>query len=254
VDGSADPIPLTGGDCFLLVARNSYILRDDPATHPGSFCDAVRPDGSVFHYGGGGAPATIIWSLLCFDEPMLKPVTQLLPLFILIKAEQAHSLALQTTLQLLASEMSQEAPGSEVVADRLAEVWFIQAIRTHIAASLESRRQPWLRAIFDPQIGTALKSIHQNVKNPWTVESLAEAAGMSRSAFALRFKELLGQTPLEYVTDWRMQKAVVLLKENDMKLIDVAQSVGYQSDAAFSKAFKRIVGVTPGEYRKSAVH
>jgi AraC-like DNA-binding protein len=82
------------------------------------------------------------------------------------------------------------------------------------------------------------------------VESLAETAGMSRSAFALRFKELLGQTPLEYVTDWRMQKALQLLKEDDKKLVEVAQSVGYESDAAFSKAFKRIVGLTPGEYRQ----
>ena len=82
------------------------------------------------------------------------------------------------------------------------------------------------------------------------VESLAEAAGMSRSAFAARFKELLGQTPLEYVTEWRMQKAMQLLQQRDKKLIDVARSVGYGSDAAFSKAFKRVVGANPGEYFK----
>ena len=86
------------------------------------------------------------------------------------------------------------------------------------------------------------------VNTPWTVESLAEAAGMSRSAFAARFKELLGQTPMEYVTEWRMQKAMQLLEERDKKLIDVARSVGYESDAAFSKAFKRVVGANPGQY------
>jgi AraC-like DNA-binding protein len=88
------------------------------------------------------------------------------------------------------------------------------------------------------------------VNTPWTVESLAEAAGMSRSAFAARFKELLGQTLLEYVTGWRMQKAMRLLEQRDKKLIDVARSVRYESDAAFSKAFERVVGASPGEYLK----
>jgi AraC-like DNA-binding protein len=91
------------------------------------------------------------------------------------------------------------------------------------------------------------------VNTPWTVESLAEAAGMSRTAFAVRFKELLGQTPLEYVTEWRMQKAMQLLQRRDKKLIDVARSVGYESDAAFSKAFKRVVGANPGEYLKRGI-
>jgi AraC-like DNA-binding protein len=101
-------------------------------------------------------------------------------------------------------------------------------------------------------LGTALSALHDKVDAPWTVESLAESAGMSRSAFAARFKELLGQTPLEYVTEWRMQKAMQLLEQRDKKLIDIARSVGYESDAAFSKAFKRVVGANPGEYLKRA--
>ena len=152
-------------------------------------------------------------------------------------------------MQALASEMAEQAPGSEVVATRLAEVLFIQVLRAHIASGPE-RNKGWLRAVFDPQMGTALSAIHDRVNTPWTVESLAEAAGMSRSAFAARFKELLGQTPLEYVTEWRMQKAMQLLEQRDKKLIDVARSVGYESDAAFSKAFKRVVGANPGEYLK----
>jgi AraC-like DNA-binding protein len=99
-------------------------------------------------------------------------------------------------------------------------------------------------------VGAALSAIHDSVNTPWTVESLAEAAGMSRSAFAARFKELLGQTPLEYVTEWRMQKAMQLVQWRDKKLIDVARAVGYESDAAFSKAFKRVVGANSGEYLK----
>jgi AraC-like DNA-binding protein len=176
-----------------------------------------------------------------------------LPSFILIKADQAQTLALHTTMQALASEMAEQAPGSEVVATRLGEVLFIQALRAHIASGAAWRNQGWLRAIFDPQMGSALSAIHDSVNTPWTVESLAEAAGMSRSAFAARFKELLGQTPLEYVTEWRMQKAMQFLEQRDKKLIDVARSVGYESDAAFSKAFKRVVGANPGEYLKRGV-
>jgi AraC-like DNA-binding protein len=153
-------------------------------------------------------------------------------------------------MQALASEMTEQAPGSEVVETRLGEVLFIQALRAHIASGVGWRNKGWLRAMFDPQMGTALSAIHDRVNTPWTVESLAKAAGMSRSAFAARFKELLGQTPLKYVTEWRMQKAMQLLEERDKKLIDVARWVGYESDAAFSKAFKRVVGANPGEYRK----
>jgi AraC-like DNA-binding protein len=252
LDGVAEPIPLTGGDCFLVAPGTSYSLRDKPTTPARSFCEvAPKAASNVAHYGGGGEPTTVISGFLSFETASLKSVTQLLPCLILVRADQARTLALHTTLQMLASEMADQAPGSEVVANRLAEILFIQTIRAHIASGAESCKRGWLRAIFDPRIGAALRSLHENLNSPWTVESLAEAAGMSRSAFASHFKELLGQTPLEYVTDWRMQKAAQLLREQDKKLIDVAQSVGYESDAAFSKAFKRVVGVTPGEYRQS---
>jgi AraC-like DNA-binding protein len=102
-------------------------------------------------------------------------------------------------------------------------------------------------------MGTALSAVHANVDAPWTVESMAASAGMSRSAFAARFKEILGQTPLEYVTEWRMQKAIGILKQRDKKLPDVARLVGYESDAAFSKAFKRVVGTNPGEYLRRSL-
>ena len=252
VEGVRDPIPLTGGDCFLLAARTSFTLRDNPRTRPRSFCEvAPKASSNVLQYGGGGAPTTIISGLLSFDRMSLRPITQLLPSLILIKADQARTLALHTTLQLLASEMADQAPGSEVVANRLAEVLFIQTLRAHIASGAETCKRSWLRAIFDPPIGAALRSIHENVNRPWTLESLAAAAGMSRSAFAMRFKELLGQTPLEYVTEWRMQKAIELLQKDNKKLVEIAQTVGYESDAAFSKAFRRVVGVAPREYRKN---
>jgi hypothetical protein len=168
VDGIPDPIPLTGGDCFLLAPRSSFVLRDSPRTRPKSFCEvAPKAASNVIHYGGGGAlggaPTTIISGLLSFDAVSLKPITQLLPSLILVKADQARTLALHTTLQLLASEMADQAPGSEVAANRLAEVLFIQTLRAHITSGSEDCRRGWLSAIFDSQIGAALRSIHENV-------------------------------------------------------------------------------------------
>src|ERR1700728_1896808 len=190
VEGIPEPIPLTGGDCFLLARGTSIVLRDSPRTRPRwSFNEiGAKANGNVAHYGGGGAPTTMVCGSFSFDRASLKPITQLLPSFILMKADQARTLALHNTMQALASEMAEQVPGSRVVATRLAEVLFIQALRTHIASGVESRNKGWLRAIFDPQIGTALSAIHDRVNTPWTVESMAEAAGMSRSAFAARFK------------------------------------------------------------------
>jgi len=251
VEGIAEPIPLTGGDCFLLAKGTSIVLRDSPRTRPRwTFREiGAKANGNVALCGGGGAPTTIVCGSLSFDRASLRPITQLLPNFILMKADQARTLALNNTVQALTSEMAEQIPGSEIVANRLAEVLFIQVLRGYIA-SRPDRNKGWLRAIFDSQVGAALNAIHDSVNTPWTVESLAEAAGMSRSAFAVRFKELLGQTPLEYVTEWRMQKAMQLLQQRDKKLTDVARSVGYESDASFSKAFKRVVGANPGEYLK----
>jgi AraC-like DNA-binding protein len=254
VEGIRDQIPLTGGDCFLLAPGSTYALRDNPSTRAGSICEAAPKNGSnVIHYGGGGVPTTIISGWFRFDESSVKPLKRLLPELILIKADQAQTLALHATLQLLASEMAEPAPGAEVMVNRLADILFIQCVRAHIASSSGTCKSGWLRAIFDPKIGAALKAMHERIENPWTVETLAAAAGMSRSAFALRFKELLGETPLEYLTNWRMYKATRLLQGNDRKLFEVAKSVGYDSDAAFSKAFKRVLGAAPREYRRSAI-
>src|ERR1700684_850904 len=253
VGGITDPLPLTGGDCFLLAPGSTYSLRDDPHTPARSFCEvAPTRDSNVIQYGGGGAPTTIVSGWFRFGQLSVKPLRRLLPELILIKADQARTLALHTTLQLLASEMSEPTPGTEVMVNRLADILFIQCVRAHIASSSETCKSGWLRAIFDPKIGDALKALHERIENPWTVETLAAAAGMSRSAFALRFKELLGETPLEYLTNWRMYKATALLQADDRQLFEVAKSVGYDSDAAFSKAFKRVLGVAPREYRRSA--
>ena len=253
VEGIADALPLAGGDCFLLAPGSSYTLRDNPRTRARSFCEVAPREGSqVIQYGGGGTPTTIVSGWFHFDPTSVKTLKRLLPLLILVRADQAQSLALHTTLNMLASEMADPAPGSDLVVNRLADVLFVQCIRAHFGSRSEACKSGVLHAIFDPQVGAALKSMHEKVEGPWTVESLAAACGMSRSAFALRFKELVGETPLEYLTNWRMQKATALLRKGGKKLFEVAKAVGYDSDAAFSKAFKRIFGVPPREYERTA--
>ncbi len=252
VEGMPDPIPLAGGDCFLLSPGSSYTLRDNLRTRARSFCEVAPRNGShVVQYGGGGVPTTIISGWFRFCASSVKPLTRLLPPLILVKADQAQSLALHTTLNMLASELAEPSPGSELAVNRLADLLFIHSIRAYIGSRSETCKTGLLRAIFDPQIGVALKSMHEKVEHPWTVGSLAGACGMSRSAFAVRFKDLVGETPLEYLTGWRMQKAIALLHKGDKKLFEVAKSVGYDSDAAFSKAFKRVFDVAPREYRRN---
>jgi AraC-like DNA-binding protein len=251
VDGEKEPLSLTGGDCFLLAPQVAFTLSDELRTVPVSFCAlADKAVENVIQYGGGGTPTTLISGLLQFNQCSIRPIETFLPRLILIRAEHSQSVWLHTTLQMLASEMTQQVPGSDVAANRLAEVLFVQTIRSYVTSGLNQSKSGWLRAIFDPQIGAALKAIHANISMAWTVESLADTAGMSRSSFACRFKELLGKTPIEYVTEWRMQKSLGLLMRGEKKMTDIAQQVGYETDAAFNRAFKRTVGATPGQYRE----
>jgi AraC-like DNA-binding protein len=139
-------------------------------------------------------------------------------------------------------------PGGETVITRLADILVIQAIRSWIAHD-PAARTGWLGALQDAQIGRAIALIHRDRARAWTVASLAAEAAMSRSAFAARFTELVGQPAMHYVARWRMHTALTWLKEGDVKLGEVASRLGYQSEAAFSRAFKRVMGVSPGAAR-----
>jgi AraC-like DNA-binding protein len=250
-DGLADAIPLSDGDCFLFAPGSPYTVRDNPRTGPQSFCSVATENGSqVIEYGGGGAPTTIIYGWFRFCAGSLKPLARLLPPLIVLRADEPQTPALHTSMIMLASEMANPAPGSKLVVQHLADILFVQCLRAHMESRSGACKPGLLQAFFDPHIGVALKSMHEKVGAPWTVETLAVACGMSRSAFALRFKEMVGETPLEYLTSWRMQKATTLLQRGDRKLVDIANSVGYDSEAAFSTAFKRVVHVAPSEFRR----
>jgi AraC-like DNA-binding protein len=159
---------------------------------------------------------------------------------------------LDPVLQLLASEVGAAQPGSRTVISRLADVMLVMALRAHLRGlSGDCKTGGWLRAVADPQIGAVLAAIHGKPEADWTVESLARSAAMSRSAFAARFAELVGEPPLHYVTRWRMQKAAHALRTSDARLAEIAPTVGYETEAAFSKAFKRVYRQSPGAFRRA---
>ena len=158
----------------------------------------------------------------------------------------AHGFA--DIVHFIARESASLRPGAEVMLRRLTEMLFIQVIRVWIAQQAQANRG-WLGALSDQPIGTALGLIHQSPQRKWKVEELADAVALSRSAFSTRFTALVGEPPLRYLTRWRMHMATRLLK-NDVQMGKIAQQLGYDSEVAFRKAFKREVGIPPARYRK----
>jgi AraC-like DNA-binding protein len=149
------------------------------------------------------------------------------------------------------SETRDRGAGSEAITDRLAEILFVEALRTY-CANCSSTDCGWVRALFDPLIGSALALIHREPEARWTVAAIAHQVGISRSSFATKFEQLVGEPPLQYVTRCRLGKAAVLLHGSTTRIPEIAQSVGYGSVVAFHKAFKRFYQVGPGEFRRAA--
>ncbi len=255
MDGHAD-VELSGGDLVAVPHGLPHTLADHPSTKPEHLRDllgqAKRLGPASLTVGGSGARTTLVCGKIDFEDPVGHPLLAALPPRILLRGgSNALVEWLDPTLRFIASEAGSKRPGSQTVVSRLADVLFIQIVRGHLAAS-SPETSGWLGALGDPQIGAVLGLIHENPGGAWTVQSLAESAGMSRSAFATRFNRLVGEPPLHYLTRWRMQKAQRLLRDDRATLADVAARVGYDSEAAFSKAFKRAVGAAPGVYRRRA--
>jgi transcriptional regulator GlxA family with amidase domain len=160
---------------------------------------------------------------------------------------------LAQTIRLLADEATADRPGATTVVNRLCDALFVYALRSHLATLAEDETT-WLRALVDPQVGAALRMIHAEPAAPWTVAKLAAGAGMSRSAFAARFTDLVGEAPMGYVTRWRLRTAAIALRATRRDVAEVAASAGYESTAAFSKAFRRLIGEPPGAYRRATAH
>jgi AraC-like DNA-binding protein len=207
----------------------------------------------VLRHGGDGPATTVICGLVRFDHPAAQQLVRLLPRLIALDAWSSPEMEwMQSTLRFMAAEARALRPGGDTVITRLADILVIQAIRAWIAHD-PSARSGWLGAVRDPQIGRAIALVHRDPGKTWTVASLASEVGMSRSAFSARFTELVGESAMRYVTRARMHAASLWLKEERTTLAELAGRLGYESEAAFSRAFKRLVGVAPGASRRSTV-
>ena len=174
----------------------------------------------------------------------------ILPAFIHIRSKDEYSVPwLQTIVEFVRVEASVNRLEAETVITRLSELLFIQAVRAYIRATGD-KNSGWLSALKDPQIGQALAMIQHQPHEAWTVGSLANRVNLSRSAFSAKFRQLVGEPPMQYVTRVRLTKAAAALRTYPATLVEVATSVGYESEVAFSKAFKRYFGLAPGAYRQ----
>src|SRR5207253_4752553 len=203
-------------------------------------------------HGGGGAETALICGSFRFEGSRTHPLLSVLPPLIHIQGDGGASSRttewLSTTLRFLAAEARHPRPGAETLISRLTDVVFVQALRAWIESQPEGVGG-WLGALRDRQIAAALGQIHRQPERDWSVARLASTVGMSRSSFAARFTALVGEAPLAYLTRWRMHLAGELLRGRDLSVSEIAGRVGYESEAAFSKAFKREAGISPGAYR-----
>jgi transcriptional regulator GlxA family with amidase domain len=174
----------------------------------------------------------------------------LLPSLVYFNVSSEEQRALEGTLQLLAGELAAPSLGSSAMVDRLADMFFIQSLRAYILAD-QQRLTGWSGAMADERLGAALRLMHNDCAYPWTVALLAQRVGMSRAVFAARFKERVGISPMSYLTRSRIYVAQRLLQSPGAGIAQVADAVGYESEAAFNKAFKRETGVPPGKYRET---
>jgi AraC-like DNA-binding protein len=244
---------VSAGDILLVPFADEHKFWNGRTAEMSQADDVVRP-GAIkgmwnINYGGGGPQTRMVCGFLESSEFLLKPVFRTLPKLLIDRAEddQVGAVITSTVRQILALTEA-AAPGSELMLGRLMELLFVEVLRRY-ATRLPSNAKGWFAALNDPIVGRALQVVHGDPSRRWTVEELAHEAGSSRTVLAERFHAVLGQAPIEYITCWRMQLAAEHMRTGGVSLSAVAADVGYESEAAFNRAFKRVTGVTPGRWR-----
>ncbi len=247
VDGVPDAVHIQAGDCFLLPSGRSFRAASDlnlPTTDASDFYSGEQSSGVVSWNGGGvffliGGHFTVASSHLSILLDVLPPIVHL--------QKEGDKAALRWCLERMAQELRDPQPGGYLVAQDLAHMMLVQALRLHLAQG-SSDGVGWLFALADKQISAAICSMHDHPARNWTILKLAERAGMSRSAFAVKFREKVGSSPMEYLTRWRMLLAGARLKDSSDSVSVISSSLGYTSEAAFSTAFKRVMGCSPRQH------
>ena len=247
-----EPQRLSAGDGFIVQADTEFSLQDELHRRT-VHCDRVFANalGHAAEWGGDGEATEIISGRFSFDEIAAEPLFAALPPILGLNLDDATANVLRATLELMALETLEGGIGSNLVTSRLADVLFVQALRAWCNSD-GGGTIGWLAALRDPQLAAAMQALHGDLSRPWTVAGLAKEAGLSRSSFAASFKARTGQTPLGYLTSWRMYRARTYLADSQLSLLEIAVRVGYNTDTALSRAFQRHVGIAPGAWRKNA--
>jgi AraC-like DNA-binding protein len=257
----SDPTHLLPGDMALVPHGRGHALRSAPEVAVSGRVDQlpqhfVTEHYSVLTHGRGDAVTRMFCGIVTFDEPAARSLVDGLPPLIHVGATAPTSPAsIHDAIRMMATELQDLRPGGEAVTIRLADILVVQAIRAWLTTD-PAAQTGWLGALRDDRIGRALAALHRDPGRDWTLESLAAEASMSRSSFAARFTDLVGEPAMAYLTRWRMQVAHDRLRSGDATVSRIAGELGYRSEAAFSRAFTRTVGHTPGSVRRrpSAAH
>jgi AraC family transcriptional regulator, alkane utilization regulator len=270
--GKLPPIRIETGDVVIFPRGDQHVMASDPGIAPVPINDIyTQPTAeqvAVLRYGGNGETARFICGFLHSDQ-QFDPLLKSLPALLCVRARDS-GLVLETwaetgrrsqpienrqeaewwmaSLRYLISESAEPGPGNRAVLARLAESLFIEVLRWQLRYAAEDS-DGWLAGVHDPHIGRVLSLLHALPERPWTVDELAKEAAISRAALAKRFVELVGQSPIQYLAHWRMHLARQLLRETTLGIGEIAGRVGYESEAAFNRAFRRLVGTPPATWR-----
>ncbi|WP_031069042.1 AraC family transcriptional regulator [Streptomyces sp. NRRL WC-3742] len=249
------PVALSQGDVVFLRDGGGHVLADHPDTPPvdalACRVDAGLPIGTL-GLGGGGARASLLCGNYHLDQGRPHPMVGQLPALIHLETRHGRHPELASAVQLLGAELENPRIGSAGIVPALIDALLLYILRAWVEDRPAATAVGWAAALRDSAVAPALSAIHESPAVPWTVESLAGRAGLSRAAFARRFTSMVGEPPMAYLTRWRMTTAARLLRESEAPLTAVAARTGYGSEYAFAKAFKREFGQAPGGYRREA--
>jgi AraC-like DNA-binding protein len=258
-DGVTQAVRVKAGDVLIFARGDAHTfssVRGARATDPGPEMYRRPPDlrlpFAVNSGGGGPESARFICGYLGYDATPFNPLIAALPAMIYAPGPAAESSWVAQLLRFAVDETGTRRAGSETVLAKLSELMFVEIVRRYIDA-LPEGSPGWLSGLRDRQVGAALGLMHGRVAEPWTLDSIAREIGMSRTTFAERFTQFVGDSPMHYLGRWRLQVAAGLLERQGMNIAQAAAKVGYESEAAFNRAFKKEVGVPPGAWRRGRI-
>ncbi|CAN5265393.1 AraC family transcriptional regulator [soil metagenome] len=248
IEGVETPILLGSGDVFLLAMQRGFILSSDPTVPPRDAVAMYPAEGQTVIQLGEGDDFLFLGGHVDVSSASGQMLVETLPQTRHLKPGCSEAAALEQLIEQLVREHGKRRPGADFALTQLAQLIFLQILRA-VVADAEMADSSWLRAISDPRIESAMRLMHGDPSRNWHLPELAKAAGMSRTAFAVRFKAVSGMAPLTYMTQWRMYLAKRQLRQSVMPVSLLGRTLGYASETAFSTAFKRVTGEAPKRYR-----